>query len=497
MYRFVDATPQNESNKAVMSIQTIFNGINLDDELTDETGSFTTVRVDGRSDTEYRINTVEVAGMDGVHEQNDASMRERYPRVTFKIKDASNEGFRDRVNRLNSLLEGNKKMLEFTDENVFYYASVSILNLPNEDSNDLIGTIDFICSDPYKYGEERTLYFPSDEVRVLNEGSMEAKPIFEMEVLTPVTFAMVQNQNDEYQMIGIPSDTETSIVDVKTTILSERGETLNDWYKPAGNNWNGEFSTTGESIVLSNWGTGAGWHGSALMREISPLDDYEIEMYIYVRSENPSDTFRISTNFYDENMNDIGMMRLWDNSGVVRNVVEMRMGAFVGDTINYLVYSKNYDLRGQNAWNGILRVKKVGNKFEYYASRINAQGQHVDSIKETFNDVNNEYSGRLKFVRFDMATHGTSGNPVEARIENIKVIRLNKVVQDETPYIAYAGDVITFDHETNELLINGEGRTDLKDFGGEYFNLLKGNNDLVVRPENAFETSVTFKNRFR
>lgn len=497
MYGFVDALPQGNRENTSLSIQTKFNGINLDDALTDEMGSFQTLRVAGRSNTEYRVNTIEVAGMDGLHEHSQATMNERYPSITFKIKDRSNEGLRNRLNRLNSLLEGSKRMLEFTDEDVFYYATVVNLEIPDEDSNDLVGTIGFLCSDPYKYGAEKTLFFPSDMVRVENDSPTETFPIFQFEVLAPITFAMIQNQHNDYQMIGIPSDTETRVVDARTTVLLERGETLDNWQVPSGN-WNGTFASTGNGIVVNNWGTGSGWYGSALRREISSIEDYEIELFITVRSENPNQTFRVSTNFFDENMNQIGMMRLWDNSRTtLRKVVEMRMGEFVGDTINYLVYSKDYDLRGQNVWNGVLRVKKEGNKFEYYASRIDAQGNHVDSIKRNFNDVNNEYSNNLKFIQFDIATYSDYGKPSEARIESIKVTKLNKVVEDETPYIAYAGDVITFDHETNELLINGEDRTDLKDFGGTFFPLEKGNNDLVVRPENSFETSVTFKNRYK
>ena len=71
------------------------------------------------------------------------------------------------------------------------------------------------------------------------------------------------------------------------------------------------------------------------------------------------------------------------------------------------------------------------------------------------------------------------------------------VNEDQTPYIAYPGDVITFDHTTSELLLNGEDVKRLKDFGGEYFDLPKGYTALTVLPEGAFDTKVRFRPRYR
>src|SRR5690625_6979112 len=80
--------------------------------------------------------------------------------VKFKLSDNTNEGFRDRTIELKRLLSGRKHVLEFTDKDLFYYASLSELVFPEEDSNDLVGEMLFLCSDSIAYSKvEKTIPF--------------------------------------------------------------------------------------------------------------------------------------------------------------------------------------------------------------------------------------------------------------------------------------------------------------------------------------------------
>src|SRR5690606_20373076 len=152
MYDFVDTIPGSGTGSTSLSIQTVFNGINLDEELTDENGSFITLTVSGRSNLTQKINTIEVPGMDGLIEQDGAKLEPREITVKYKISDRTNEGFRKRLDKLNSLLEGSKRELTFTDEDALFYATLLTNDITEEESNNLVGTITFLCSDPFKYG---------------------------------------------------------------------------------------------------------------------------------------------------------------------------------------------------------------------------------------------------------------------------------------------------------------------------------------------------------
>ncbi|MBW8350784.1 phage tail family protein [Bacillus sp. IITD106] len=167
MYGFVDAVAGSGTGSTSMSIQTIFNGINLDESLTDSNGSFITLTVSGRSVIKHRINTIPVPGRDGLIEDG-YTMDAREITVKYKIADKTNEGFRKRYDRLNALLVGQRKILEFTDEDAIFYATMLENDVPEEDSNELVGRITFLCSDPYKYGPERTANWPSQQTSIAN-----------------------------------------------------------------------------------------------------------------------------------------------------------------------------------------------------------------------------------------------------------------------------------------------------------------------------------------
>src|SRR5699024_7212065 len=259
----------------------------------------------------------------------------------------------------------------------------------------------------------------------------------------------------------------------------------------------GSFANDDAGIYVNSYGTGDGWHGPGLIREIDPIKDFEIEFYTRVRTERPEMTFRNSLNFFDENMNELGLLRLWNKTtNQINKVVEARIGPYVGKFENYLISSDNYSWIGQRAYNGIIRVTRKGNEFTFYAAHISQRGNHIETITKRYVDSGNEYDGKLKYIRIDAAIYGDNPKPNALSISRIKVSEHNEVLEDQTPYIIYPGDLVTFDHEDDEILINGEPRDDLKNFGGTFFPLHKGTNEILVYPDDTFDTKVRFENKY-
>src|SRR5690625_4635619 len=114
MYKFVDTT-ESATNHS-LSLKTVFNDHILDEVLTDETGSFITLTVNGRGDLMNKINLIELSNFDGLLEQGGPNLDSREIIVKFKLYDETNEGFRDQVTKLFTDLEGTRKTLEFLDE---------------------------------------------------------------------------------------------------------------------------------------------------------------------------------------------------------------------------------------------------------------------------------------------------------------------------------------------------------------------------------------------
>ncbi len=154
MYGFVDTT-ESAANTSLLSLTTKFNGVNLDRALSDATGSFTTLSVSGRDVPKRKISTIDILN-DGVRE-GENYLEPKLITVKYRLRDKTNEGFRDRYNRLNGLLIGRKKVLEFTDEDAFFYSTVYEGDEIDEDSNDVISSLVFFCSDPNKYKPEKTI----------------------------------------------------------------------------------------------------------------------------------------------------------------------------------------------------------------------------------------------------------------------------------------------------------------------------------------------------
>lgn len=391
------------------------------------------------------------------------------------------------------------KTLEFKDEpDRVYYALVD----GGLDLNELFrwgqGVITFICPDAYKYGPEQTLDL-SDISTIENKGTAEADPIFELTAKKKATFAMISNgddENAEYNLIGRPADIDEQIVDEKTPIFDELGDTIPAWDIPVLGSVGG-FSSDSNGIFVNSYGTGSGWHGPALMREIDPIDDFEIEFFVRIRTESARQTFRLSTNFYDENNDELGMMRLWNKStNQINKVVEARIGPYVGQFENYLISSRNYNWIGQRVYNGIIRVTRKGNVYTFYAAHITQRGNHIESITERYVDSANEFAGKLKFIQIDAAIYGDTPSPNALSIPRVRVTQHNQVLVDETPYILYPGDIVTLDHKDDDILVNGEPRSDLKNFGGSFFKLAKGENMLIVTPEDTFDTQVTLRDKY-
>jgi len=311
----------------------VFNGVNLSEQFTDEEAGayFIVNEVRGRGLQGEENTIISVAGMDGAY----LSRRHkpvRYLEVDITLKGESFEDLRRRIDRLNEILDTGKEIVQITfddESDRTYYGKLDTVVDRLEKSKIYQATLTFICPDPYKYGPEKVYQTDQDAFIVENEGTAPTKPIFELTAKEPVTFAMVSD-GERYNMIGRPVDVEQDVVDEKVVVLDEVGDTIDTWQPAPG--FNGTFVHGSQGIQVGNWGSGSGWHGPGAIKEINPIRDFEIEFFVYVRSTTPDRTFRISTNFFDENMNELGMLRLWDNSDrILRKVVEARVGPYVGD----------------------------------------------------------------------------------------------------------------------------------------------------------------------
>lgn len=395
------------------------------------------------------------------------------------------------------LLTSEPVPLQFSDEpGRTYYAKIDgDMSDFNKFARLRRGTITFVCPNPFAHGPEKSYTFSSDEEAIENEGTAEAEPIFEMEVTQSVTFAMIQNHLNEYMMIGQPVDVESIEFQEKELILQDTMDSLTGWTEGTqldNGTPSGSMTVDNSRLVVGDWGTEAGtakWYGPAIKKSLSEqLQDFRAEMRIE-NIDDASEVGKVEMYFLDVNDQIIGRITLKDAwQGYQRNRGEARAG---NASNGHYLLDESY----AGAWHdfiGILRLERRGNEWTSYICKVRENGEHHARETRHFSDDEYLYMDQLAQIQIAITKFGDY-EPTQAAVRDLKVWKLNDPSDFEIPYIANQGDRITFDHTNNgEVRINGEPFENII-MGSSFFSLKPKTNQLVVQPNNSFNTSLKYR----
>jgi len=401
------------------------------------------------------------------------------------------------------LVTDEPKELIFDDEpDRIYFAVVDETFSPEELAYSGTGTIKFVCPDPYKYGPEKEAIFPSDVVSLKDyNGTAPGDPVFELEVLQPVTFAMIQNHLNEYTMIGKPIDvTDTPYTKYERVFYSDC-DSLTGWTTAApgeiDGNIAGTMQTNGTRFQASDYGTGSSWHGPAIKTSLPEvLTDFKMTAWIALYNGYAArQVGRVEIYLLDPNGNQVGKVAMKDT----RTLQSLAWGeARAGDADNYKYLINEYGDKPGN-WNnfaGHVELSREGNRWRAYFAMVDTStGRHHTRRKVEWVDTENKFTRQVAQIVVHVGQFG-SNEPISCGVYSISIFKINPNQSNKVPYIADVGDIITFDHTTKDILINGESRKDLKDFGARFFELQKGENQFVVLPSNSFAVRIRFRERF-
>lgn len=404
------------------------------------------------------------------------------------------------------LITDEPKELIFDDEpDRVYYAKI---DNTISDLEEMIrfgrGTITFICPDPYKYGPELVAEFPSDVVLLRNNGTAEALPIFELEAKEPVTFAMIQNDRNEYMMIGKPYDlTQQEPYTPEKRVFWHEMDTTVGWTTPAtveDGEIAGNITSNGYKFIASSFGTGQNWHGPALKTSIpeAPLRNFKIDVIAEFFNVNQKGNImgRLEIDLLNDADEVVAKLALTDVYPWSNIVLGQARAGKAGGLNHYLINEYGEYTWVWNDFYGVLRILRKENYWEAYIAKVMSDsGRHHSQRFVRWTDHDGIVTDEITQVRIYMAQFADKP-AARMAVHDIKIWRLEER-QDEVPYIADEGDIITFDHKEKLILINGEPRKDLKDFGASYFTLKPGENQLIVMPENSFDVKCRYRERFK
>lgn len=146
MYNFVDVNEALEEN-VLPSEALKLNGVYIEDQIS----GYRTLNVSGREALSPDVVSFETGIRDGTKLKS-----KRYPEriivVTYQLVAGSNEEFREAYNQLGRILDVKDAELIFNDEQDKYFVGTpcTIGSVP-PGRNAVVGEIEFLCTDPFKY----------------------------------------------------------------------------------------------------------------------------------------------------------------------------------------------------------------------------------------------------------------------------------------------------------------------------------------------------------
>lgn len=155
-YEFIDVNEVEEGSDLPSEALQI-NGEYLEDLI----DGYLTLQVTGREALAKELTSFTTGIRDGSTLQS-ARYPERKIKIKYQLIAQTSEQFRDAFNLLGSLLSLNESELVFADEpDKFFIGTCSNVSIPEGGRNSIIGELEFICNDPFKYSVEEYEALPA------------------------------------------------------------------------------------------------------------------------------------------------------------------------------------------------------------------------------------------------------------------------------------------------------------------------------------------------
>jgi len=394
------------------------------------------------------------------------------------------------------------KELVFDDEPDRSYFAVIDGSLDLEEIVSIgTGELRFICLDPHKYGKTKVQESNSGTLTVRNEGSVEALPTFEIEVDADYTNIDISN-GDLMNRIGRVVNIEDYAASREELIFNDPLSSLTGWAKTEGSVHidglaTGNMKVDNGRFIPGDFGNmNDTWHGPYYKKSIGQtLTDFRIETIVELVNTGEDKFGKVEFYLLDEGNLPVCMLTIKDvDSSGKRIYATLRTGG--GDQGFKDLISTHGD-KEATFWNfyGLLRIERTRNRWTAYVTVINRDtGKHVARSFVEYYDTEQQFTRNPAQVGIYMAQYGTR-KVASLRAYDVKVWKLNLLTENQIPYIVRNGDIVTFDHKNQVVLINGEPRMDLKAFSGEFFGLNRGVNTLSTSP--LLPTKVTWRERYK
>lgn len=275
MYKFIDVNETSES--VVLPSEALkINGEYIENLIS----GYRTLNVSGREALSPEVSTYETGVRDGSTLKN-----RRFPSriivIKYQLVAATNEAFREAYNRLGQILNVENAELIFNDEqDKFYIGTPSVIGAVEPGKNAVVGEIEILCADPFKYSvieyevepdlEEGTMLidyngtykaFPTLAAEFYNEeeASADGEAVKELTGKGDCGYIAFFNENEKIIQIGDPDevDGENSYAKAQT-LFNSLFKKSSDWGTAAKKLWKVNSGITSSSEVAQTGSLGMG-----------------------------------------------------------------------------------------------------------------------------------------------------------------------------------------------------------------------------------------------
>ena len=226
MYTFNDTTKGTPTFNSGLEVQ--FGGVSLNQEMNNEDGTFFVANTTGRDVLDFHHETATIKGRDGQYLYG-ATYKEREIEIQVRLTGFTDLGMRRQYERLNRLLFSREaKKLVFGDDSERYYKAIFLkVKKPElEDSNDTVIKLHFICYDPFKYTEFKTV--ATNEVTY--NGDFPTNPILRLTTKAGSEIRILHLETQKYIRLKATYVQGSSLIvncETREITLNNRDELMN------------------------------------------------------------------------------------------------------------------------------------------------------------------------------------------------------------------------------------------------------------------------------
>lgn len=375
-------------------------------------------------------------------------------------------------------------------------------------------SINVVLTDPYKYAVEGTKNTAiSDQVSVVSTGTADSPIIVQATALKNASYFSITKNSEDYFMIG-DDDLDKKVEDYTPTLFNDEMRSFFGWTKVTNGSINDNVTggTVGGSMAMSSSKDAfmldessitstSGWNGAEYKHSFGKsTQDFSSTIKIHVNQGKKGATH--ATQYVYDTDNRVIASIGYSNPRATQNIGVIYVTLFDQNGNQKVIY--NYTNTPEfYTWKHIvvyMRLKRIGDKFyiktwKYdevdYPKRITP----VDVHEKVFIDSGNFYQRSISAVSIYIAKNGSNYHMPTTILGSYNHEILPKPPKARD-LIIKKGDLININMAEKTVTINEDPALDLKTFGSDFFNINKGMNECMIYPENTYDTTVYWQDRY-